>query len=340
MPDGNSNQGLPMAVAVKNMPETTLSPPRPMMDRLPVHSLLGAGYVLAGIAVIFYALPALWWDWLHWPQTAVTGALLILAMVVAAGVWAFGAIRLGGAQMPAGARAGTFFGILEFVVIGLVTCGIGNWIEASTFGQSQPMLGLGVTVLIGLALLAVAVRYYFHPAFKRWLVMFEEQGWFSVAAYKKEQGKRVRRGTILGVLALVGCGVYTMLAHRLLESGPPNWQVTIPFSGGRAWVILPDARFTVPILIAAAAIWIAYRVANFPGFADFLIATEAELNKVSWSPWKKLKQDTVVVLITVLLLTLFLFFVDQGWAWLLTRVGVVQVPPAGEVSDSQKEVPW
>ena len=84
----------------------------------------------------------------------------------------------------------------------------------------------------------------------------------------------------------------------------------------------------------------AYRVVNFPAFGDFLIATEAELNKVSWSPWSKLKQDTVVVLVTVLLLTLFLFVVDQGWAWLLTRVGVVHVPEQAETLDSTKELPW
>jgi len=46
------------------------------------------------------------------------------------------------------------------------------------------------------------------------------------------------------------------------------------------------------------------------------------------------------VLVTVLLLTFFLFVVDQGWAWLLTRVGVVRVPDQTEQSDSSKELPW
>ncbi len=31
------------------------------------------------------------------------------------------------------------------------------------------------------------------------------------------------------------------------------------------------------------ALWLAWRVVNVPSFADFLIATEAELNKVSWT---------------------------------------------------------
>ena len=40
------------------------------------------------------------------------------------------------------------------------------------------------------------------------------------------------------------------------------------------------------------------------------IATEAEINKVSWTTRKRLIQDTTVVLVTVFLFTLFLFVVD------------------------------
>lgn len=329
-----------MALAVKNMPETTTDRPARPIDRLPVSSLVGAGYVLAGIAGVFYLLPALWWDWLQLARTPVIGTLLILGMVLTAGAWAYGAVRLTKTGCPAGMKAGIFCGLVELLIIGLVTCGIGNAIEATSWGQNQPAIGIGITVLVGLALLAAGVRYFFHPTFKRWLVILEEQGWFDFAAYKKSQGQRVRRGTILGILALAACGIYTMLAHRTLEGGQQNWQVAIPFASGHYWMILPDVRFTVPILLAAASLWIGYRIVNFPVFADFLIATEAELNKVSWSPWKKLKQDTVVVLVTVLLLTLFLFVVDQGWAWLLTRVGVVQVRDSTEDVDSQKELPW
>ncbi len=328
-----------MSVAVKNMPETTAISPR-SMDRLAVSSLLGAGYALAGLGAVFYLLPALWWDWLKLARTPVMSTLLILGMVLTAGAWAYGAVRFTRAGCPAGMKAGIFCGLLELLVAGLATCGLGNWIESSSLGQTQPMIGVGITVVIGLVLLAAGVRYFFHPTFRRWLVVLEEQGWFNFAGYKKSQGQRVRRGTNLGIIALAGCGIYTMLAHRSLESGPESWQVPIPFASGHYWTILPDVRFTVPILLVAAAIWVGYRIVNFPVFADFLIATEAELNKVSWSPWKKLKQDTIVVLVTVLLLTLFLFVVDQGWAWLLTRVGVVQVPRQTEEFDSQKELPW
>jgi preprotein translocase SecE subunit len=150
----------------------------------------------------------------------------------------------------------------------------------------------------------------------------------------------VRRGTTLGILVLAACGIYTLLAHRVLDAGPQHWQVAIPFSNGATWVILPDLRFTVPILLTLGALWIGYRVVNYPAFADFLIATEAELNKVSWTTRKRLVQDTIVVLVTVILLTVFLFLVDQLWARVLTRIGVVQVPRQTEDVDSKKELPW
>src|SRR5262249_54998756 len=47
--------------------------------------------------------------------------------------------------------------------------------------------------------------------------------------------------------------------------------------------LLPAVRFTVPLLLLFLTIWLAWRVVNLPNFGDFLIATEAELNKVSWT---------------------------------------------------------
>jgi preprotein translocase SecE subunit len=80
------------------------------------------------------------------------------------------------------------------------------------------------------------------------------------------------------------------------------------------------------LLLIALSLWVAYRLVNHPTFADFLIATEAEMNKVSWTPRRRLIQDTIVVLTTVLILTLFLFVVDVFWGWLLSRsfIGVLQ----------------
>src|SRR5438309_7458620 len=91
--------------------------------------------------------------------------------------------------------------------------------------------------------------------------------------------------------------------------------------------LLPHVRFTLPILLAAFSLWFAYRLVNYPPFADFLIATEAELNKVSWTTRKRLIQDTTVVLVTVLLLTVFLFVVDLVWVKVFNFIQVLQTGP-------------
>ena len=77
---------------------------------------------------------------------------------------------------------------------------------------------------------------------------------------------------------------------------------------------------------------------NLPPFADFLIATEAELNKVSWTTRKKLYQDTIVVLATVALMAGFLFTMDWTWKVVLSwrPIGVLHIPV--EQSDTETKI--
>ena len=87
----------------------------------------------------------------------------------------------------------------------------------------------------------------------------------------------------------------------------------------------------------------AFRAVNVPDFAEFLIATEAEMNKVSWSTRKRLMQDTVVVLLTTLIMTLFLLVVDLFWGWLLSRQTVGVLPSRSSRPDKGaqvKEAKW
>ncbi len=107
--------------------------------------------------------------------------------------------------------------------------------------------------------------------------------------------------------------------------------------------LLPALRYTLPLLLLAASIWLAWRVVNFPPFADFLIATEAELNKVSWTTRPRLIQDTIVVLVVTALLALFLFAMDQTWRVVLSwkPIGVLQL--SEDQSDKNKSAelkPW
>lgn len=316
-----------MAVAVKNTPETSTTR---LLDHLWVASLAGTAYVLASIAVVFHALPYVWWNWLGMSGSAVSVSLLAVVMLAAGLGLIVGAVRLVGPTPRAGLRAGTFFGLLSLLVVATVTCWIGAVLQpyrneaGELVALVDPSLGAGITLGVAAVLLLVLGRVAVRPWFEPWLVLVEEQGWFDVSPYKRTQGQRVRRGTMLGLLILAGCGVYTMLIHKSLETGPRNWSLAVPFTEFLI-PLLPDVSLTLPLLLSAASLWVAYRVVNFPTFADFLIATEAELNKVSWTTRKRLIQDTIVVLMTVALLTSFLFVVDMVWARILAEIGVLQV---------------
>lgn len=307
-----------MAVAVKTTPETA---PQQPLNRLAVGSLVGTVYILGCLAII-YGIPVLWGELLSPVLVGAAGvfvdaALRLLVMLGVAALLVLLGQRLSGPNPPAGLRAGICAGLIGVLLIGLITRGIGALLERSV-GENGALVGILVTVAIGIALLVAGGLMFFRPGFERWLITVEEQGWFSAAAYKRTQGQRVRRGTILGILILVGSGIYTLLSHKTLETAAANWEISLPFTHGKTLVLLPDVRFTVPLLLALAALWFAYRIVNFPVFADFLIATEAELNKVSWTTRRRLVQDTIVVLTTMLLLTGFLFVMDSIWIKVLS----------------------
>jgi preprotein translocase subunit SecE len=70
--------------------------------------------------------------------------------------------------------------------------------------------------------------------------------------------------------------------------------------------------------------WMSYRAVNMPRFADFLIAVEAEMNKVSWPSRGELFRSSVVVIVTMFGLAATLYFYDLLWQMLLTKLGVLR----------------
>ncbi len=56
---------------------------------------------------------------------------------------------------------------------------------------------------------------------------------------------------------------------------------------------LGGGSYLAMLVLGAVGVWFGYRVVNYSVFADFLIAVEAEMNKVSRIPYLKL-QITVV----------------------------------------------
>jgi preprotein translocase SecE subunit len=318
-----------MATAVETGSEPrTPSPPM----SLPIASLLGAVYVVAAIAVVFYAVPAVWRDTVA-PQMVgfsfVDVALrLLVQLVVAIGLIWFGR-KLLGDNPPKGVHGGIFLVISWAITIFFL------WRALAMNVDGLP--GQIVSTAFGLFLVYLAVRFFTGRSGAAWMIALEEQGWFSPHMYKRSLGVKVRRLTILGIL-LIGSGVYSMMFQGVL---PDNWTLPMPFDM-EPLTVLTDAKYAIPLLLLGLTLWVAFRSVNVPSFAEFLIATEAEMNKVSWTPKKRLGQDTIVVLTTTLLLALFLLVVDLFWGWLLSRpqVGVLPSRATHDKGGKAQQAKW
>lgn len=299
--------------------ETTSEPKVPQKSaNLFAASLIGAVYVVAALAVVFYAVPNLWAQYVA-PQLGgfsfVNVALrMVVQFAAAIGLVAFGR-GLAGANPPKGVRGGIFLVISFACAIFFIGRSIGLSMEGSS-------VGMPVTLGFVALMVFIAVRMLSGPRGERRMVGVEEAGWLHTTTYKGALGLKVRRLTILGILLVVGSGVYSLMYQGIL---PDNWVIKIPFAETSA-TLLPDAKYTVPLLLMGLGLWFAWRMVNVPTFGEFLIATEAEMNKVSWSTRRQLTQDTIVVLITTIFMALFLLVVDVFWGWLLSRQTIGVLP--------------
>lgn len=314
-----------MATAV----ESGSAPQTPTQLSLPIVSLLGAIYVVAVIAIVLYAFPIVWTNIVGTGYIGNSfsdfGLRFTLRVAIAIGL-IYSGRKLLGDSPPHGVRAGIFLILTSAIVVFFV------WrLLALTFSG---MAGTVLSTSIAASLIFFVARFFTGKKGEGWMVALEEQGWFHSAPYKRILGQRVRRLTILGLLVLGGSGVYSLYVGGSL---PENWTMKMPFDM-EPILVLPDARYTVPLILIALMLWIAYRAVNVPDFAEFLLATEAEMNKVSWTPRKRLFQDTIVVLTTTLLMSLFLLVVDIFWGWLLSNkyVGVLPTRAAATASKGQQ----
>jgi preprotein translocase subunit SecE len=128
--------------------------------------------------------------------------------------------------------------------------------------------------------------------------------------YKKNQGRITRQVTWGAMVAGVGWGCWR-LGETLMDN---RVDVGVGF---------PLLSGVLPLLLAAAFCWAAYRLVNFPQFADFLIAVEAEMNKVSWPSKGELYRASLVVLFVIVILATVLFVFDVGWRTLFQLLHIL-----------------
>jgi preprotein translocase SecE subunit len=315
--------------------------PRDPRQQLMMSSVLGALYFLASVWVVLVGVPTLWriLNMNGIFNEFLADSLLFLAEIpLIIGLFVLG-YRLQGPHPVHGMRAGAFFLSIAVVLSWLLmSCGINLW------------------AVVGAIVLVAAIVLFFQPAFLAWLVNVEDQGWLHATSFKPNQGVRVRRGTVIAVVVLVICGIYTLMSHGVLRTGTfkvevpgsnvvadaiDPWIVYVPFAETKL-IFLYRITLTLPLVLFVVACWFAWRLVNWPTFADFLIATEAEMNKVSWTTRKRLYTDTVVVLVTVVLMTVFLFVVDVVWIKILTSpiVGVLQHDPQAAARKNTSSAQW
>jgi preprotein translocase subunit SecE len=124
---------------------------------------------------------------------------------------------------------------------------------------------------------------------------------FQLGIYKRSQGRIARQVT---------CAVVWVTAAIFA------WRVWMTMGTGSTW------RHLIAGSILLAGLWLGYRLVNIPQFADFLIAVEAEMNKVSWPSRGELVRSAAVVIFVIFLLATVLFAYDLIWRQLFVFIGV------------------
>lgn len=82
-------------------------------------------------------------------------------------------------------------------------------------------------------------------------------------------------------------------------------------------------HYGVPALVFFMGAVGIFNLVNRERFTDFLIATEGEMKKVSWSSKEELIGSTVVVIMTVVILAAIIYVADFVWTYGFVKVGVL-----------------
>lgn len=149
-----------------------------------------------------------------------------------------------------------------------------------------------------------------------------------VGVYKRSQGRIARQVTLAALAVAIVLGCYQLKGY-LAESnfgivqGVAHWAIgdmstadakaeakALAQTLGR-WV-----EYGVPMFLLIGSVWICYRLVNYQRFADFLIAVEAEMNKVSWPSRTELFRSSLIVILVIFVLASVLFSFDMFWSWL------------------------
>jgi preprotein translocase subunit SecE len=143
------------------------------------------------------------------------------------------------------------------------------------------------------------------------------QDLFQFGVYKRNQGRVVRQVTFAALAVSLLLGAWKLF-DMLVANRSGDWYL---FSG---------IEYVLPGVLLLVGAWFAYRLVNYPQFADFLISVEAEMNKVSWPSRTELIRSSLVVIFLMFFLAFVLFGFDLTWQILFKALGVIQTRGTSE----------
>ena len=129
--------------------------------------------------------------------------------------------------------------------------------------------------------------------------------------YKPDQGKWTRLGTFVGSGGLIAWGAKFLFDRLSIYEGDEAWRL----------LITTGIPIAFAVLFGAFAWWITYGGRNS---GDFMIATEGEMKKVSWSSKREVIGSTRVVILFTVLMAVFLFIIDLAFQTLFSNIGVLK----------------
>ena len=133
---------------------------------------------------------------------------------------------------------------------------------------------------------------------------------FAAGLYKKTQGRVVRQVTAAVIALLAVAAAYRLYSYLTT-----------------AYDRSPEESLIYAAITAVVGLWLAFRVVNWPRFADFLINVEIEMSKVSWASWDYLVRATIVVVTVMFLIGAMLFVYDLMWKTIFEAINFIEVAP-------------
>ena len=110
--------------------------------------------------------------------------------------------------------------------------------------------------------------------------------------YKRGQGKNTRLCSAFGAAIIVGLGCL-QLYKKLDGTDLGLWVKTM-----------------IPAALFVALGFLIFWLVNKPSIVDFMVASEGEMKKVSWSSRKEIAVSTFIVITVVIIMAVLLGFTD------------------------------